>query len=66
MRQYTALITENNDTVSYEIDGWANSPQEFHKIVMFEHIKYPKEEILKIYNQDKKVVFSLNKGFSGL
>lgn len=64
-KKYTAQITEGNNTkVSYEIDGWGSSPQEFHKTVLFEHIKYPQEEILAIYNDAGKKVFNLKKGFN--
>lgn len=65
MKKYTAQITEDRENVHYEIDGWGQSPQDFHKIVMVEHINYPKEEILFIFNDGGKKVFRLNKGFTG-
>lgn len=65
MRKYTAQITNDYETIDYEIEGWGKTPQEFHKIVLLEHINYPKEEILYISNADGKKVFRLNKGFNG-
>ena len=65
MKKYTAQITKDYENVAYEIDGWGQSPQDFHKIVMIEHIDHPREEILCIFNNKDKKVFRLNKGFSG-
>lgn len=65
MKKYTAQITSDYDNVDYEIEGWGQTPQDFHKIVLTEHISYPKEEILCIFNDDGKKVFRLNKGFTG-
>ncbi len=64
-KKYTAQITENDNVVAYEIDGWGNSAQEFHKTVLCEHIKYPREDILSIYNQKGVKVFNNKRGFSG-
>lgn len=65
MKKYTAQVTTDYTKVNYEIDGWGQSPQDFHKIVMTEHIDHPREEILCIFNDSGKKVFRLNKGFSG-
>lgn len=65
MHQYTAQISSDYENVDYEVDGYAKSPQEFHKIVLTEYIKWPKEEILQIYNSKGKRVFNLKRGFSG-
>jgi|TARA_R110000765_G_scaffold28525_7_gene68734 hypothetical protein len=65
-RKYVAEVSdETKRKVAYEIDGWGASPQEFHKTVLFEHTKYPKEEILSIKNQKGHVVFDIRWGFSG-
>jgi hypothetical protein len=65
-KKYTAQITENNNSkVSYEIDGWGESAQAFHKTVLNEHIKFGKEDILYIFNDKGKRVFNINRGFSG-
>jgi hypothetical protein len=63
-KKYVAQITENEKNVSYEIEGWGDSAQDFHKTVLFEHIKYPQEEILYIFNDSGKKVFNLKRGFS--
>lgn len=65
MKKYVAQITSDLENVDYEIEGYGKTPQEFHKTVLFEHIKYPKEEILLITNDRGKKVFSLKRGFSG-
>jgi hypothetical protein len=36
MRKYTAQVSSDYDNVDYEIEGYADSPQEFHKIVLTE------------------------------
>ena len=64
MKKYTAQITDDYKNVKYEIDGWGNTPQEFHKTVLCEHINYPKEEILYIFNSDDYKVFNIKKGFN--
>ena len=63
-KKYTAQVTEDNSEVSYEIDGWGNSAQEFHNTVLCEHIKYPREDILAIYNHKGNKVFNNKRGFS--
>jgi hypothetical protein len=65
MRQYTAQISSDYETVDYEIEGYANDPQEFHKIIITEHIKWPKEEVLFVFNSDGKRVFNFKRGFGG-
>lgn len=65
MKKYIAHITIDSQDVEYEIEGWGKTPQDFHKIVMFQHINYPTEDILYITNDDNKKVFKLNKGFCG-
>lgn len=66
MNDYTASITKDGTNVDYYVDGYGKTPQEFHKEVLFEHIKYPREEILTIVNRKtKKTVFKLKRGFSG-
>ena len=57
-KKYTAQVTGNDIEVAYEIDGWGNSAQEFHKTILCEHIKYPREDILAIYNQKGIKVFN--------
>ena len=65
MKKYTAQITDNMSTVKFEIEGYGKTPQEFHKTVLFEHINYPYEEILFIFNGRGNRVFNLRSGFSG-
>jgi hypothetical protein len=65
MRQYTAQISSDYENVEYEIEGFANNPQEFHKIILTEHINWPKEEILSIFNSKDKRVFNIKRGFNG-
>lgn len=69
---------KNQDGNIFEVEGWATTPQEFHKIVMMEHIDYITEEIQTVKTMipsknDKgqtvytegNVVYSLNIGFKG-
>lgn len=65
MKKYTAEISDDYETVQYVIDGWGHTPQEFHKIVITEHIKWPNEEILNIFNECGHRVFNIKRGFNG-
>ena len=65
MKKYTAEITGDYENVKYEIDGWGQTPQDFHKTVITEHIKWPHEEVLNIFNERGNRVFNIKRGFNG-
>ena len=65
MRKYIAEVGEDGETVKYEIEGWGKTPQDFHKTVITKHIKWPREDIINIFNEKGKRVFNIRKCFSG-
>lgn len=60
--KYTADVT-SVDGNSFEIDGWAKDPQEFHKIIMMEYINYNTDEITMIRDENGNQVYRIKEGF---
>lgn len=66
MKKYVAEVKDGlSEDKVYEIEGYAQSPQEFHKIVLNEHINYKYDEILYVFNNKGKRVFNYKRGFNG-
>ena len=64
-RKYIANVQNNFTHGEYEIEGYGFNTQEFHKVVMCEHIDFKNEDILSIFNEKGKQVFDIRKGFFG-
>lgn len=64
-RKYIAHVKNTVSNDEFVVEGGAPTPQEFHKIVLNEHIDYQKDVIEKVTNEKDKVVFDNRRGFSG-